>query len=69
MGSDWDQPLDALRWHWGEAYIICHPEPDVWIAQRRDTREMLRDFTPLGLRDQIIRDYTARSVERSREAS
>jgi hypothetical protein len=69
MGSDWDEPLIALRWHWGEAYVICHPEPDVWTAQRRDTHETLRDFTPVGLRDQIIRDYTARSVKRSRVVS
>jgi hypothetical protein len=69
MGSDWDEPLIALRWHWGEAYIICHPEPDVWTAQRRDTRETLRDFTPVGLRDQVIRDYTARSVKRGQVAS
>jgi hypothetical protein len=53
-----------LRWHWGEAYIICHPEPDVWIAARKDTRETLRDTTPLGLRDQIIADYFARPVGR-----
>jgi hypothetical protein len=41
----------------------------VWIAQRRDTYETLQDFTPLGLRDQVIRDYTARSVKRGRAAS
>jgi hypothetical protein len=69
MGSDWDEPLGALRWHWGEAYAISHPEPDVWMAQRRDTCEMLRDVTPLGLRDQIIRDYAARAVRRGRAAS
>jgi len=64
MGSDWDEPLRALRWHWGEAYVISHTEPDVWMAQRRDTCETLRDVTALGLRDQIIRDYAARSVKR-----
>ena len=69
MGSEWNDPLDALRWHWGEAYIISHAKPDVWMAQRRDTGETLRDVTPLGLRDQIIRDYTARSVKRGRAAS
>jgi hypothetical protein len=68
MGSDGDEPLSALRWHWGEAYI-SHPEPDVWMAQRRDIGETLRDVTPLGLRDQIIPDYTARSVKRGRTAS
>ena len=67
MGSDRDESLDALRWHWGEAYVICHPEPDVWIAQRRDTRETLRAATPEGLRDLIITDYTERPV--SREAA
>jgi len=67
MGSDWDDPLGALRWHWGGAYVICHPAPDTWIAQRRDTDETLRATTPLGLRDKIIADYAARPV--SREAA
>jgi hypothetical protein len=48
----------------GEAYDICHPAPDVWIAQRRDDRETQRDTTPLGLRDSIIADYMARPVSR-----
>jgi hypothetical protein len=36
-----------------------------WTAERRDTHETLRDQTPLGLRDQIIADYTARKVSRN----
>jgi hypothetical protein len=64
MGSDWDDPLDALRWHWGDAYVICHPEPDIWIAERRDTHETLRATTSPGLRDKIIADYAARPVSR-----
>jgi len=65
MGSDWDQPLSALRWHWGEAYIInCHGLGR-WTAERRDTHETLRDQTPLGLRAKIIADYSARRVSRS----
>jgi hypothetical protein len=67
MGSDRDEPLEALRWHWGGAYMICHPEPDTWVAQRRDTRETLQAATPEGLRDLIIADYAARPV--SREAA
>lgn len=64
MRSDWDRPLGALRWHWGEAYIIhCHG-PGNWTAARRDNRETLRAGTPLGLRDLIIADYTARPVSR-----
>jgi hypothetical protein len=62
---DWDEPLNALRWHWGSAYVISRPAPDAWIAQRRDSRETLRDQTPLGLRSKIIADYTARPVSRA----
>jgi len=36
-----------------------------WTAERRDTHETLRGQTPLGLRDQIIADYTARKVSRN----
>lgn len=54
-----------LRWHWGEAYIICHPAPDVWIAERRDDHATLWSDTPLGLRDAIIGDYFARPVSRA----
>jgi hypothetical protein len=64
VGSDWDDPLHALQWHWGEAYAICNPEHGVWLAIRRDNHGTLRDQTPLGLRDQIIADYTARPVSR-----
>ena len=65
MSSTWDEPLDALRWHWGEAYVIGHPAPEVWTAERRDNHETLRDTTPFGLRDKIIADYIARKVPRS----
>jgi len=59
-----DEPLGALRWHWGDAYAICHPAPDTWIAQRRDTCETLRAATPEALRHKIIADYAARPVGR-----
>ena len=64
MGSDWDEPLGALQWHWGEAYIIANPRPDIWLAVRRDDHQTLRAETPLGLRDKIIGDYTVRPVSR-----
>jgi hypothetical protein len=63
--GDWSEPLGALRWHWGEAYVINCLGTGRWTAERRDTHEMLRDQTPLGLRDQIIADYAARKVSRS----
>lgn len=64
MASDWDDPMSALQWHWGEAYIIANPRPDIWLAVRRDDHQTLRDGTPLGLRDKIIADYTVRPVSR-----
>lgn len=63
-GASWANPLAALRWHWGEAYVISCAEPGNWIARRRDTHETLRADTPLGLRDKIIADYVARKVPR-----
>ena len=62
MGDDLD--MNDLRWHWGTAYVISHPCPDVWVAQRRDNRETLRAGTPAELRDRIVADYTARPVPR-----
>ena len=64
MSIDWDDPLGALQWHWGSAYVISCHRADLWMARRRDTRETLRAETPLGLRDMIIADYTARPVSR-----
>ncbi|HLN69092.1 MAG TPA: hypothetical protein VK280_17720 [Streptosporangiaceae bacterium] len=64
MTSDWAGPLDALRWHWGDAYLISFFEPDQWVAQRRDNRETLRSDSPVDLRDLIYADYTARPVSR-----
>jgi hypothetical protein len=61
---DWDEPLRALKWNWDEAYIISRPEPGVWIAERRDNHETLRDETPFGLREKIIADYAERPVRR-----
>jgi hypothetical protein len=64
VGSDRDEHLDDLVFHWGSAYLIAHPEPDVWIAVRRDTHETLRAGTPVALRDLILADYAARPVPR-----
>jgi hypothetical protein len=63
--GNWDDPLAALRWHWGEAYLINCPRPGTWTADRRDNGETLLDETPLGLRNKIIADYIARKVSPS----
>ena len=56
--------LSELRWHWGSAYLIEHPEPDVWLAQRRDDRSVLRAESAGELLDRIRADYAERPVSR-----
>ena len=56
--------LSELRWHWGSAYLIEHPEPDVWLAERRDDRTVLRADSPGELLDRIRADYADRPVSR-----
>lgn len=53
VNGDWSEPLSALRWHWGEAYVVNCLGTGRWTVERRDTHETLRDQIPLGLRDQI----------------
>jgi hypothetical protein len=64
VGSDRDEPLDELRHHWGEAYLIEHPSPDVWVAQRRDNRKTLRADNPVDLHEEIVADFTANPISR-----
>jgi len=62
--SDWEGPLDDLRWHWGEAYLIHYFEPCRWVAQRRDSHATMSAESADGLRDLIYEDYTANPVSR-----
>ncbi len=61
-----DDDLAELRWHWGSAYLIDRPGPDVWLAQRRDDRTTLRATSAAGLLDKIYADYRDRPVSRDR---
>ena len=63
--SDWEGPLDALRWHWDSANLISFFEPDNWVAQRWDNRVTLRAGNPVDLRVLIVADYNANPVSRS----
>jgi hypothetical protein len=65
MGPHEEAQLGELAYHWGDAYAVSRPEPDVWLAQRLDTRETLRADTPEALEKAIVADYTARPVPRS----
>jgi hypothetical protein len=64
MPGDREDPLGSLRWHWGEAYIIARPRPDLWLAERRDTHDTLRAAAPDALADRIRADYLACPVAR-----
>ena len=64
MTGDEMTPLDELRWHWGEAYLIDYLGEWRWVAQRRDTGATLRAESPHELRDLIVEDYTAHPVSR-----
>jgi hypothetical protein len=62
--TDGAADLDDLRWHWGEAYLIHHLGPDVWVAQRRDSRQTIGAQDPETLRERIKADYAVRPVSR-----
>jgi hypothetical protein len=65
VGDDLAGALAELRHHYGSAYLIEHPDPDVWIARRRDNREVLRAEDPEILLRLIRADYAANPVSRS----
>lgn len=64
MHGDMQGPLTELRHHYGSAYVISHPGPDAWLAQRRDDRTMLRADDPERMLRCIRDDYLARLVTR-----
>ena len=59
------EDLSELRWHWGSAYSIAHPEPDAWLAIRKDDHATLRADGPVELRDRILADYFEHPVPRA----
>jgi hypothetical protein len=58
-----DVALEALDWHWGDAYEITEA-CGVWRAVRRDNQRTLVATAPEDLRDLIRKDYNARPVPR-----
>ena len=58
-----DPHLTELQDHYGRAYRLSHPEPDTWLAMRRDDHETLKAQTPFELFD-LIRHYAQRPVPR-----
>ncbi len=62
--SDWEGPLDDLRWHWDSAYLIECFGLGRWVAQRRDSHATIGAEGPDELRDLIAADYAAHPVPR-----
>jgi hypothetical protein len=48
------------------AYMLWHPQPGIWLAQRRDDYQTLRACDPERLLRRIRDDYHARPVPRRR---
>jgi len=60
-----DDALEALRWNWGEAYLIGHDDERGWWAARRDRIGSLLTGTDAdGLRAAIRADYALKRVPR-----
>jgi hypothetical protein len=60
-----DDTLEALRWDWGEAYLIGHDDERGWWAARRDRiGSLLTGADPDALRGQIRADYALKRVPR-----
>jgi hypothetical protein len=61
-----ERALEALRWNWGEAYLIGWDVVRDWWANRRDG--LGGDITAAGpdeLRAAILADYTLKPVPRA----
>jgi len=56
--------LGDLQHHWGSAYVISNPEPDIWLAVRRDDHDTLRAGKPMELLELIRENYRLRPVPR-----
>ena len=64
MNDHDDDLLEALRHHWGGAYMIYHRGLDHWLALRRDDFTVMRAPTPERLNGMMRADYCARPVPR-----
>lgn len=58
-----DVALEALDWHWGEAYEISEAA-GTWRAVRRDNGRALIATAAADLRDLILADYVKEPVPR-----
>ena len=67
MSPERAEALEALLFHWGDAYLISvGDEGGVWRAVRRDNQKTLIATEAIDLRDEIVQDYAASPVPRDR---
>jgi hypothetical protein len=62
--GEYTEPLAELRHHWGSAYVIEQLGKDLYLAQRRDDRAVLRAESPGELLEKIRDDYAVHPVSR-----
>lgn len=64
-GADGEQALSALRYGWGDAYLIgCDDERGWWAARRDQIGGYLTAHDPDGLWTAIHEDYDLKPVPR-----
>jgi hypothetical protein len=57
------EALEALRWHWGDAYEIGRDDASDWHARRRDgLGGLLTGAGPDELGQAVVADYSFRPV-------
>jgi hypothetical protein len=65
LGGTDEEALEALRFGWGEAYLIDFDvERGYWAARRDKIGGLLTAGDPGGLRDAITADYAVKPVPR-----
>ncbi len=64
--NPWDEAaLEAVRFGWGDAYVIGYDERGYWAARRdRIPAPLLTAPDPDGLRNAITEDYAVKPVPR-----
>lgn len=59
-----DAMLEALKWHWGDAYDIGCDDGEWWYSRRDGLSGRKTASGPDALRRAIVDDYTFRPVRR-----
>lgn len=59
-----ERALEALRWCWGEVYMIwVEQDTGLWLARRLDGLGVIEGSGPDELRNEIMEDFLLRPLE------